>query len=396
MRRLALVFLMLLGATGAAAHTRSESHSAWLVDGRAVNLSFAVSDAEAARLTHGAGRPSDVALIAYLAGKARASVGEQPCPIVSRPRATAAATGYRRIEFRFQCPSAQDIVLHSEAFFDLVPTHVNIAQIQTADGGFAEQLLTHDKTSVALEGADGEGLASAGFFEFVRMGVMHIFTGVDHMSFLVGLVLISRRLRDLIFVVTGFTLGHSLTLALAVTGVVRPHAEFIDALVALTIALIGAENISVASGRPGAVALGTGLLLTVMAGLRFAGIGLLPPLLLIGAALFAVSYLLFAGQLRDAGRIRLVVTLVFGLIHGFGFAADLLQERLPPAKLAEILVGFNVGVEVGQLTIVLLLTGATVVLARRHLTLPRPIVTDVLASALVAAGTFWFVGRSFA
>ena len=58
------------------------------------------------------------------------------------------------------------------------------------------------------------------------MGMMHIFTGVDHMSFLVGLVLISRRLRDLVFVVTGFTIGHSLTLALAVTGVIRPHAEY--------------------------------------------------------------------------------------------------------------------------------------------------------------------------
>ena len=81
---------------------------------------------------------------------------------------------------------------------------------------------------------------------------MHIFTGVDHMSFLLGLVLISRRLRDLVFVVTGFTIGHSLTLALAVTGVIRPHAEYIDALVALTIALIGAENIAVQTQRPGA------------------------------------------------------------------------------------------------------------------------------------------------
>ena len=228
------------------------------------------------------------------------------------------------------------------------------------------------------------------------MGVMHIFTGIDHMSFLLGLVLISRRLRDLVFVVTGFTIGHSLTLALAVTGIIRPHAEFIDALVALTIALIGVENIAIASHRPGKVALATGLALGTMALLRVFGIGLLPPLLLIGAAIFSANYLMVAGHLRDAGRARLVVTLVFGLIHGFGFAADLLESRLPKQKLAEILVGFNLGVEMGQLTIVLLLTGLVALLTRIRWTLPRPIVTDILASGLVLIGTYWFVSRSFA
>jgi len=89
------------------------------------------------------------------------------------------------------------------------------------------------------------------------------------------------------------------------------------------------------------------------------------------------------------------VTLVFGLIHGFGFAADLLESRIPAARLAELLVGFNVGVEIGQLTIVVALTGMVMLLARRHLTLPRPIVVDVCASALVGVGSFWFVGRSF-
>src|SRR6202035_575604 len=77
----------------------------------------------------------------------------------------------------------------------------------------------------------------------------HIFTGVDHMSFMLGLVPISRRVRDLLFVVTGFTIGHSLTLALAVTGTLRPHPEFIDALVAFTIAMIGAENLATGTTR---------------------------------------------------------------------------------------------------------------------------------------------------
>lgn len=389
------MFGAFLAAGPASAHTRSESHGAWLVDGRAVHLSFAISDVEAQRIVKNGTRPSDAALIAYLRGKERVTAGEQPCRAVSPPRPTAAAAGYRRIEFSFQCPSAVGIVLHSEAFFDLVPTHVNMAQIQTADGTFAEQLLTRDSTTVEMDGASGQGLESAGFLEFVRMGIMHIFTGIDHMSFLVGLVLISRRFRDLAFVVTGFTIRHSLTLALAVTGIIRPHAEFIDALVALTIALIGVENVAVATRRPGLVALWTGGVLAVMFGLRLLGIGLLPPLLLLGAGLFAANYLMISGHLRDAGRLRLVVTLVFGLIHGFGFAADLLNDPIPPARLAELLVGFNLGVEVGQLTLVLVLSGAVWILHRLRLTLPRPIVVDVCASALVGVGMFWFIGRSF-
>jgi len=125
---------------------------------------------------------------------------------------------------------------------------------------------------VDVTGGEGGRLKSARFVEFIRMGMMHIFTGVDHMSFLLGLVLISRRLRDLVFVVTGFTLGHSLTLALAVTGVLRPHAEYIDALVALTIALIGAENIVVQTQKPRLVALAVGGSLALMAVLQWLGL----------------------------------------------------------------------------------------------------------------------------
>ena len=388
--------LALVCATPAAAHTRSESHSAWTIDGPVVHLNFSVADVEAKRITRDGGRPGDAALLAYLAPRLGATAGGKPGRAAAPPRILAAAAGFRRAEFQYACPSGSDLHLIDRAFFELVSTHVNFAQIQRPSGDFAEQLITADQQGLDIAGAEGDGLQSASILRFIGMGVMHIFTGIDHMSFLLGLVLISRRLRDLVFVVTGFTIGHSLTLALAVTGIIRPHAEFIDALVALTIALIGAENVSVASGRPGTIALWTGGGLMAMAALRLAGIGLLPPLLLIGAAIFSANYIMISGHLRDAGRVRLVVTLVFGLIHGFGFAADLLESKLPPEKLAEILVGFNLGVEIGQLTIVLLLTGAGVLRRRVRLILPRPIVVDVCAAGLVAVGTYWFMSRSFA
>ena len=151
-----------------------------------------------------------------------------------------------------------------------------------------------------------------------------------------------------------------------------------------------------ATHRPGLLALWTAGALFLMTAMRLMGVGLLPPLLLFGAGLFASNYLMVSGHIRDAARLRLVVTLVFGLIHGFGFAADLLSEPLPPNRLAELLVGFNLGVEVGQLTIVVLLTGAVFLLSKLKLTLPRPIVVDVTAASLVGIGVYWFVGRSFA
>jgi len=227
------------------------------------------------------------------------------------------------------------------------------------------------------------------------MGMEHIFTGVDHMSFLLGLVLISRRTKDLVFVVTGFTIGHSITLALAVTGLIRPHAQYIDALVALTIALIGAENVAVATRKPGIVAAGTGGVLAVMAMLKLFGIGSLPVLISVGAGLFSACYLMISGHLQDAGRVRMVVTLVFGLIHGFGFASNLLDMQIPKAKLAQLLVGFNLGVEIAQLTFVLLIVGAVALLRRWHAALPRPLVVDGVSATLVGVGMFWFIGRSF-
>jgi hypothetical protein len=392
---LALLAGVLFAPAGATAHTRSESHSTWLVDGSAVHLTFSVSDVEARRLTADRRAPSDREFIAYLSGRVGVSAAGAPCPLAGPPRPVAAKTGYRRIEFFFECRSPDRIVLHSTAFFERVPTHVNLAQIQNAKGDFAEEVLTADAHEVDMSEASGGKLEGAGFFTFVGMGIMHIFTGIDHMSFLLGLVLISRRFKDLAFVITGFTLGHSLTLGLSVTGIVRPHAEFIDALVALTIALIGIENIAVQTRRPLILAVATATSLFALAILKMAGIGLLPVALLIGAGLFASNYLMVSGHLKDAARLRLVVTLVFGLIHGFGFAADLLSESIPRAKLVELLAGFNLGVEIGQLAVVGVLTLFVVALRRLKWTLPRPLVVDICASLLVLLGTYWFISRSF-
>jgi hypothetical protein len=379
-----------------AAHTRSQSHSLWEINGQFVDLILTIPEAEANRLGNG-DSVTTTRFRDYLTTTIYPIAGEQRCALVPPVETLSALSGFRKFDFTFKCATAANLQIHFGAFFELVRSHTNFAQVQNASSGeFTEQLFTAEHQTIEVTGGEGSRLKYAGFGEFILLGMMHIFTGDDHMSFLLGLVLISRRLKDLVFVVTGFTIGHSLTLALAVTGVLRPHAEYIDALVALTIALIGAENIVVQTRRPKVVAIGMGLCMGLMALFQFLGFGGLPSLLLLGAGLFTANYLLISGNLKDAGRLRILITLVFGLIHGFGFAADLLELQLPTERLAELLVGFNLGVEAGQLALVTAITLLVLGLRRYKLALPRPIVVDVASTFLVALGVFWFVSRSYA
>jgi HupE/UreJ protein len=394
--RAVAAIVLLAGLVGpAAAHTKSTSYSNWRIEGREVHLSFTAPLIETARLNEpGETQPPNERIENYLSKRLTVSADDKVCTLTAPARPLTASAQFRRFEMSYRCPGDKRIALHSEAFLDLVPSHVSLAQIQTSDGRLIQQLFTKDNQTFATSGKD-ESMRDAGFLRYVQMGIMHIFTGIDHMSFLLGLVLISRRLRDLVFAVTGFTIGHSATLALAVTGIIRPHAEFIDALVALTIAMIGAENIAVATHRPGIVAGGLAGMLLLMAAGSFLGFGGLPSLILLGAGLFAANYLMLSGHLRDAARLRIVVTIVFGLIHGFGFAADLLELRLPSGQLFSILLGFNLGVEIGQLTLVLAALGAVALLRRAKLALPRPIVVDTVSAGLVGLGVYWFIGRSY-
>jgi HupE / UreJ protein len=394
---LGVLFSVLAVAGPARAHTLSESHSAWQIEGKIVRLQFTLPEMEAKRLSDsGKDVPPSAELGRYLGEKLSASSGKDRCPMTEGPRALTATQGYSRFEFQFTCPSDVDVTIHSDVLYELVPSHTDFAQIENTKGEFFEQLLTDDHREVNVSEANGKGeLENAGFLKFIQMGIMHIFTGIDHMSFMLGLVLISRRIRDLLFVVTGFTIGHSVTLALAVTGLLRPETQYIDALVAFTIAMIGAENIGDSTHRPMIVALSMGGLLFAMAIAKYLGFGVtLPVLLLVGGGIFGASYLMLTGHMRDAGRIRLIMTLVFGLIHGFGFAANLLEMRLPTNRLAELLVGFNVGVEIGQVTVVLTAMLIAYCLVRVRLAVPRPLFTDIAAAFLVGEGLYWFIGRS--
>ncbi|APX88405.1 hypothetical protein BV394_00545 [Brevirhabdus pacifica] len=179
------------------------------------------------------------------------------------------------------------------------------------------------------------------FAEFVYIGFEHIVPkGLDHILFVLGLFLLSLRLRPLLMQISAFTLAHTVTLALGILGYVNLPAQVVEPLIAASIVYVAVENI----------------------------------------------------LMRKLSPWRPALVFGFGLLHGLGFASVLGEIGLDPARFASGLIGFNIGVELGQLAVIAV---AWLLLAqpfghkpwyRRRVTIP--------ASALIAlVGAFWFVER---
>jgi HupE / UreJ protein len=185
---------------------------------------------------------------------------------------------------------------------------------------------------------------------FVFAGEDHILEGPDHILFLLGLLLMGGSLWRLLTIVSAFTVGHSVTLSLAALGIVQASTRLIEPAIALSVVVVGADNLLVLLERRHATA---------------------------------------QASRRD---LRPAMAGVFGLIHGLGFASVLVQLGLPRDALVWSLASFNVGVELGQLAIVLLIGGALWAL-RGFSTQAWRMVALAGSAAVVLAGTWWFVQR---
>ena len=177
---------------------------------------------------------------------------------------------------------------------------------------------------------------------FIPSGTHHILIGPDHILFLIGLLLLGGSWGALVRIVTAFTIGHSITLSLAALDLVTPPPSIIEPAIALSIVFVGADN-------------------------------------------------LVRGDGRD---LRAWVALVFGLVHGFGFANVLREFGLPREALGWSLFSFNFGVEIGQLMVVLLVSSLLAAIRRRDQLLGSR-VAFAGSIVVIAAGTYWFVQRVF-
>ena len=123
--------------------------------------------------------------------------------------------------------------------------------------------------------------------------------------------------------------------------------------------------------------------------------GIVSPLTWLGLIIFMISYSYLVEVKKDAETFNPALTLVFGLIHGFGFASVLLELGLPKGKAVSSLFGFNLGVEFGQILVVTLAISTLYVLGKTKLIKYKENFYNISALFLIALGTFWFVGRVF-
>jgi hydrogenase/urease accessory protein HupE len=217
-----------------------------------------------------------------------------------------------------------------------------LLRLERADGTEITHRLTPAAPSYVIEAERGRG--QVGWTYFV-LGVEHILSGIDHLFFVLALLMVVAGWRKLIGTITAFTVAHSITLALAALGFVQIPGPPVEAVIALSIVFVAAEIIRGRQGNPGL-----------------------------------------------AARLPWIVAFTFGLLHGFGFAGALSEIGLPQSAIPLALFTFNVGVEAGQL----LFVGTVLVLysiARRiHPTTPEW-AWRIPTYAIGGVATYWVIDR---
>jgi hydrogenase/urease accessory protein HupE len=226
---------------------------------------------------------------------------------------------------------AGDANLSCNLLEETMPGHQTLARIAQA-GQMTEFVFT---TENSYQITQRSWLVDAG--QFTEMGVRHIFTGYDHLAFLIGVILIGGSFSSLLKIVSSFTAAHSLTLALAVFGIVVVPSRIVEAGIALSIMYVAAEN-------------------------------------------------LFFQDPRS----RWIVTGFFGLIHGFGFANALRDLNLPRPLLTTALFSFNIGVELGQAAIVAVLLPLVWYITRSN---QRQMFLTVTSMIVFSVGFYWLIQR---
>jgi hydrogenase/urease accessory protein HupE len=247
----------------------------------------------------------------------------------------------------FRRTGAARLSLLSTLFERLPYGHREFVSVQLVDGTtLGEAMLSGKENSIQTDLPVSRTPAASenhshSFFTFLSLGVEHILTGYDHLLFLFALLVVCRDLRSIATVITCFTVAHSITLGLAALDIVKLSPRVVEPMIAASIAYVGIEN-------------------------------------------------LFRG---DSPKWRWLITFSFGLVHGLGFADALKEFGIGSGQFGIVLplVGFNLGVEIGQLSVAAIVLPILRQLRRRPVFMSRLV---QVCSALVAlAGAYWTVER---
>lgn len=398
--RLLLGCLLLCSTSLVDAHSRSQSFSRWLIDNNRLDFTFTVSSREITRLPQVEGNHSSLQALldSHLQRTVTVSVNGKTCELSQSLTFLEPGEGLLRAEGVFLCELSEieetdKLTITNHSFFSVAPSHIHYARIGPLNEIPADFVLSNSRRELTLNLQGGSVEASSSVLSYLALGVEHILLGPDHLIFVLTLLLVSRGWRGILWLISGFTLGHSLTLGLAATGILIPNVPVIEALIGFTIALVALEAFIQRQSDCRAVlgVLTAALLLMIMASLM--GALSLSALVLCGLLLFSYAYLRLSQQLTVNFPLHLTMTGFFGLIHGFGFANVLLEIGLPQEQALLALFAFNLGVEVGQLAflgVVLL----SIVLGRRVKVGIWPSLVTTTASVLCGIGIYWFVERA--
>ena len=397
--RFALILVLGVFSLLANAHDRSESFSQWTWRDDQVHYTFSVLQREVTRIP--GSQESGIALgdqlARYLESQITVASGDHGCVVDKEPVALRSREGFLHIEGSFRCSGTEAPTITINSFFDLLATHTHYVKVRL-QGQVEEFLLTRDRRSQTFTATGAAGIQSPGgwqvFSQYIEIGAKHILSGADHLAFLFGLILLARGWKEMAWLITGFTLGHSISLALAVLGFAQPNSVMVEALIGFTIVLVAIEAGGERSGQLSRIA-PWALVLCLLMSVPVWWVNLQWQLVLgtLAAGLFALCYLRLVAGANDPGAFRLLVTSLFGVIHGFGFAGGLLETDFSAADLAFVLLGFNLGVELGQLIVLIAVIGLMLVVRRfasRHWQQRGANATVTVLSGL---GTFWFVSR---
>jgi hypothetical protein len=388
--------LALLCGAPAAAHDRTVSYSSWEISAQTAAVTVRLSRLDASRLPwalDAAG--ADRRLGDYLARRLTLREGGRVCAIDEEPRRRPGPAERVVFQWRLHCAGDGALEIESTLLLDVAPTHLHFARVRLDGGTPLERVLSDGDTDWVLNRPDAAAAEPVGssLSSYVLLGIDHMLAGYDHLAFLVALLLLAGTLRHAARIVAGFTVAHSVSLSAAVLGLLHPQRQPIEAVIGFSIAIVAAENLWLAGGRPRALAAVLPAALAVLGAAAARGYGGVPAPTLFGLALFSACYFGLAGKTPRADPLRATAAALFGLVHGLGFAGVLIGAKLPAQRLPTALLGFNLGVETGQLAALILLWALLALAARDH-RIRRALLEYGSAGAL-ALGVFWFVTRSF-
>ena len=387
------------------AHYFSESFSKWNVVDNKVEANFSLLTLESTRIFQVENyqkimfeenlSETDVFKI-YLSQHLKVTSEGKNCSLVDEIKELNSQEGSLNLSLNFECPSNKEIKIINNALFNLFQSHIHIARIYIDNNLYTEKALFFNDQSIDLNEEKENNSFSNSFYKFFSLGLDHILSGYDHLLFILGLLLLVTNLKRLLLVITGFTIGHSLTLSLSVINVIQVKSSLVEALIGYTIMFVGLEYLYKENNdhRVSMIFITTlSLLLLIFGNLINPNF---PYFLILGILLFSLGYFYLLKNLNSENNLLSIITIIFGLIHGFGFGGFLLGSKISSENIFSGLLGFNLGVEVGQIIFVLLILLIYKLLMTLKITKIIEVMKNLSFFAVVFFGFFFFIQRLIA